>query len=70
MLLLSRCRGERILIGDDIIIEVVQIRENKVRLGIICPAEIPVHRAELLERIQREMGEIPTPDVGGESGGA
>ena len=50
MLVLSRKRDERILIGDDIEIVVVDVRGEKVRLGIKAPTEISVHRAELRER--------------------
>ena len=54
MLVLSRRRDESIVIGDNIIITVVDIRGDKVRLGIDCPSEIPVHRTEVYEAIQRE----------------
>ena len=54
MLVLSRQRDESIIIGDDIIITVVDIRGDKVRLGIQAPTEIPVHRQEVYEAIQRE----------------
>ncbi len=54
MLVLSRHRDESIIIGDDIVITVVDIRGDKVRLGINAPVEIPVHRQEVYEAIQRE----------------
>ena len=54
MLVLSRHRDESIIIGDDIIITVVDIRGDKVRLGIAAPIEITVHRQEVYEAIQRE----------------
>lgn len=54
MLVLSRQRDESIIIGDDIVITVVDIRGDKVRLGIDAPTEIPVHRQEVYEAIQRE----------------
>jgi len=54
MLVLSRHRDESIIIGDDIVITVVDIRGDKVRLGINAPIEIPVHRQEVYEAIQRE----------------
>lgn len=59
MLVLSRQRDESIIIGDDIIVTVVDIRGDKVRLGIQAPTEIPVHRQEVYEAIQRENS---TPD--------
>ena len=54
MLVLSRQRDESIIIGDNIVITVVDIRGDKVRLGIEAPTEIPVHRQEVYEAIQRE----------------
>lgn len=54
MLVLSRHRDESIIIGDNIIITVVDIRGDKVRLGIQAPTEIPVYRQEMYEAIQRE----------------
>jgi len=54
MLVLSRHRDESIIIGDDIVITVVDIRGDKVRLGIAAPIEIPVHRQEVYDAIQRE----------------
>ncbi len=54
MLVLSRHRDESIIIGDDIIITVVDVRGDKVRLGIDAPTDIPVHRQEVYEAIQRE----------------
>ncbi len=54
MLVLSRHRDESIIIGHDIVITVVDIRGDKVRLGIAAPIEISVHRQEVYEAIQRE----------------
>jgi carbon storage regulator len=54
MLVLSRQRDESIIIGDNIVITVVDIRGDKVRLGIEAPTEIPVHRQEVYDAIQRE----------------
>lgn len=54
MLVLSRQRDESIIIGDNIVITIVDIRGDKVRLGIQAPTEIPVHRQEVYEAIQRE----------------
>ena len=54
MLVLSRQRDESIIIGDNIVITVVDIRGDKVRLGIDAPSEIPVHRQEVYDAIQRE----------------
>ena len=54
MLVLSRQRDETIMIGDDIEITIVDIRGDKVRLGITAPAHISVHRKEVYDAIQRE----------------
>lgn len=54
MLVLSRQRDESIIIGDNIVVTIVDIRGDKVRLGIDAPSEIPVHRREVHEAIQRE----------------
>ncbi len=54
MLVLSRQRDETIMIGDVIEITVVDIRGDKVRLGINAPPEVSVHRKEVWEAIQRE----------------
>ena len=54
MLVLSRQRDESIVIGENVIVTIVDIRGDKVRLGIQAPGEIPVHRQEVYEAIQRE----------------
>jgi carbon storage regulator len=57
MLVLSRQRDESIMIGDDVRITVVDIRGDKVRLGIVAPNSISVHRMEVYDAIQRENRE-------------
>ncbi len=52
MLVLTRKIGERVLIGPDVEIAVVQVRSNSVRLGVTAPREIPVHRAEVRRKMQ------------------
>ncbi|MGC4002146.1 MAG: carbon storage regulator CsrA [Pirellulales bacterium] len=54
MLVLSRQHDESIIIGDNITVTIVDIRGDKVRLGINAPSEVPVHRQEVYEAIQRE----------------
>jgi len=54
MLVLSRHRDESIMIGDNIVITIVDIRGDKVRIGIQAPTNVPVHREEIYEAIQRE----------------
>jgi len=53
MLVLSRQRDETIMIGDDVEVTVVDIRGDKVRLGVEAPKEVPVHRREVYDAIQR-----------------
>lgn len=54
MLVLSRQRDQSIVIGDNVVVTIVDIRGDKVRLGIDAPSEIPIHRREVYESIQRE----------------
>ena len=54
MLVLSRQKNESIMIGNDIEITVVDVKGDKIRLGINAPKEIPVHRKEVYEAILRE----------------
>ena len=54
MLVLSRQRDETIMIGDEIEVSVVDIRGDKVRLGITAPTRIAVHRKEVYDSIMRE----------------
>ena len=66
MLVLSRKRDERIVIGDNIVITVVDVRGDKVRLGIDAPPEVPVHRQEVLDALKRAAAEAAQqkPDAG------
>jgi carbon storage regulator len=57
ILVLSRKRDERIIIGDNISIMVIEIRGDKVRLGIDAPKDIPVHREEVAKAIKREKSQ-------------
>lgn len=63
MLVLSRQRDESIIIGDNIVITIVDIRGDKVRLGIQAPKEIPVHRQEVYDAIKRESAQSQKPDA-------
>lgn len=62
MLVLSRKKNESIVINNDITVVVVEIRGDKVRLGIEAPKEVPVHRREVYEAIKRntETGDAST----------
>ncbi len=67
MLVLSRQRDETIMIGDSVEITIVDIRGDKVRLGINAPAHVIVHRKEIFDAIKRENEEaarLHTPSVG------
>ena len=55
MLVLSRKKNESIVINNDITIVVVEIRGDKVRLGVEAPKEVPVHRNEVYEAIRRNQ---------------
>jgi carbon storage regulator len=54
MLVLSRTRDESIIIGDNVVVTVVDVRGDKVKLGIEAPQDITVHRREVYEAIRRE----------------
>jgi len=53
MLVLSRREGEKVMIGDDIVITVVEVRGDTVRLGIQAPRDVPVNRVEVHEAVAR-----------------
>jgi carbon storage regulator len=54
MLILTRKSGEKITIGDDVVVRVLEIKGTQIKLGIDAPAGIPVHRGEVYDRIQEE----------------
>ncbi|HVA50682.1 MAG TPA: carbon storage regulator [Pirellulales bacterium] len=55
MLVLSRTRGEQIVIGGTMTVTVLEVRGDKVKLGFEGPSEIPVHRQEVHERLRQEQ---------------
>lgn len=59
MLVLSRRKQESIVINDDIVVTVVEIRGDKVRLGIVAPRDVPVHRSEVYQAIHGKKPEKP-----------
>jgi carbon storage regulator len=66
MLVLSRKKNESIVINNDITVTVVEIRGDKVRLGIVAPKEVPVHRQEVFEAIHGKppsAGEPASPST-------
>ncbi len=54
MLVLTRRVGEVLNIGDDVEVIVLGIKDNQVRIGVNAPKEVPVHRSEIYERIEKE----------------
>lgn len=66
MLVLSRKAGESLVIGDDIVITVLEIRSHQIRVGISAPREVDVHREEVYKRITAEacgtQAEVPFID--------
>ncbi len=63
MLVLSRKKNESIVINNDITITVVEIRGDKVRLGIVAPKTVPVHRQEVFDEIHKKEQADPAPVV-------
>lgn len=72
MLVLSRKKNESIVINNDITIVVVEIRGDKVRLGVEAPKEVPVHRREVYDAIHRDVtvSEQADADATGSAGEA
>jgi len=62
MLVLSRKKNESIIIDDNIVITVVEVRGDKVRLGIAAPREVTVHRSEVYAAIQAERAVVNEED--------
>ena len=69
MLVLSRKKNESIVINNDITIVVVEIRGDKVRLGVEAPKEVPVHRREVYDAIKRNEQLSQEEDSTSETGG-
>ncbi|HEX5444720.1 MAG TPA: carbon storage regulator CsrA [Pirellulales bacterium] len=70
MLVLSRKKNESIVINNDITIVVVEIRGDKVRLGVEAPKEVPVHRREVYDAIHRANSNGPLSSEPGKKGPA
>jgi carbon storage regulator len=65
MLVLTRKVDESIIIGDDIIIQILDVRGGQVRIGITAPIDVSVHREEIYDRIQalKQMSGDNTEEV-------
>ncbi|MGN7479619.1 carbon storage regulator CsrA [Solibacillus silvestris] len=57
MLVLSRKKGETIMIGDQIEVKVISVEGDQVKLGIVAPKSVKVHRSEVFEAIQQQNKE-------------
>lgn len=65
MLVITRCIGETINIGDDTEVTILDIKGNQIRIGIKAPRDVSVHREEIYNRIQEEaklQGTSSTPE--------
>jgi carbon storage regulator len=62
MLVLSRRLGESVVIGDDIVITVLEVRGDVVRIGVDAPRSVPVRRQELLEELAETNKSAASPD--------
>ena len=61
MLVLSRRAGESVVVGDDVTISILEVRGDVVRVGITAPRSVAVHRAELLEQLEKTNREAASP---------
>ena len=57
MLILTRKIGEALMIGEDVTVTVMDVKGNRVRIGISAPKDVAVHREEIFERIKQEKAE-------------
>lgn len=61
MLILTRRAGENVVLGDDIVISVIEVRGDAVRLGIQAPRSVSVHREEVWLELQRANAQAASP---------
>ena len=66
MLIITRRAGERIMVGDDVVVEIMEIVGNSVRVGISAPRSVPVYREEIYTAVRdenRAAADAPTIDL-------
>lgn len=63
MLILTRRVGESLIIGDDVVVNVLGVKGNQVRIGVDAPKDVSVHREEIYDRIQAEKDQPNTHHV-------
>ena len=68
MLILTRRVGESVVIGDDVSVTILGVKDNQVRIGVTAPMDVSVHRQEIYERIKKEEAGEPAPEQAPESG--
>lgn len=68
MLILTRKKGESIMIGNDIVVTILGITGGMIRIGVVAPREVAVHRDEVFERIQKEGSSREAAKTGRVSG--
>lgn len=62
MLILTRRVGESLIIGDDVVVNVLGVKGNQVRIGVDAPKDVTVHREEIYDRIQAEKDDPNNPE--------
>jgi carbon storage regulator len=63
MLIITRRPGEKVMVGDDVVVEVIEISGSNVRIGITAPRSVPVYREEIWTAVQAENAAAAATDV-------